>query len=100
MPRQRWEYKFIVDNNWTFSKHDPTCIDEKGNVNNFIDTKEPDIDQDLVEKNKENISPLDKHSNGCSNERKDSKKKDIELSNFHINLILIKKYFSKFFIKI
>lgn len=32
------EYKFIVDDKWVFSKYQPTCKDNKGNINNTIDT--------------------------------------------------------------
>jgi hypothetical protein len=38
LPRGIHQYKFIVDNKWMFSRHHPTCHDEKGNINNIIDT--------------------------------------------------------------
>lgn len=31
-------YKFIVDNDWRFAPDQPTCRDNNGNINNFIDT--------------------------------------------------------------
>jgi hypothetical protein len=33
-----YQYKFIVDHSWKFSKHHPTCNDGRGNINNIIDT--------------------------------------------------------------
>jgi hypothetical protein len=38
LPRGIHQYKFIVDNKWMFSRHHPTCQDEKGNINNIVDT--------------------------------------------------------------
>jgi hypothetical protein len=38
LPKGIYEYKFIVDGKWRFSKHFPTCNDGKGNINNIIDT--------------------------------------------------------------
>ena len=34
-----YEFKFIVDNVWKCSKDYPTLIDEKGNLNNFLDLR-------------------------------------------------------------
>lgn len=36
---ERYEFKFIVDNIWRCSKDYPTVIDEKGNLNNFLDLR-------------------------------------------------------------
>lgn len=36
LPRGIYEYKFIVDNKWRYSLHQPNCKDSKGNVNNII----------------------------------------------------------------
>ena len=33
-----YQYKFIVDDNWAYSKKQPKFEDNNGNVNNFIDT--------------------------------------------------------------
>ena len=38
MPKGKYQYKFVVDNKWRFSKLHPTCNDGKGNINNIIDT--------------------------------------------------------------
>ena len=37
LKRDIYEYKFIIDNSWKFSTHQPTKNDGKGNINNFID---------------------------------------------------------------
>lgn len=41
-----------MDNKWCFSKHHPICKDEKGNINNFIDTTNWDISKYIPEKDK------------------------------------------------
>jgi hypothetical protein len=33
-----YQYKYIIDGNWKFSKHHPSCNDGRGNINNIIDT--------------------------------------------------------------
>ena len=71
LPRHRWEYRFIKDNVWTFSKYHPTCKDEKGNINNYIDTTDYDRTKLIKERNKENVSPS-AESNGCSNKKRNS----------------------------
>lgn len=38
LPPGFYQYKFIIDNNWQFSKKHPKFEDSNGNVNNFIDT--------------------------------------------------------------
>jgi hypothetical protein len=38
LPKGVHQYKFIVDTKWLFSKNQPTCQDEKGNINNIVDT--------------------------------------------------------------
>ena len=37
LKRDKYEYKFIVDNVWKYSKQQKTKTDERGNTNNFID---------------------------------------------------------------
>ena len=37
LKRDKYEYKFIIDNTWKFSSHQQTKNDGKGNINNFID---------------------------------------------------------------
>jgi len=39
LPNVIYEFKFIVDNVWKCSKDYPTLIDEKGNLNNFLDLR-------------------------------------------------------------
>ena len=71
LPRGVHQYKFIVDNKWIHSKHHPTCKDERGNINNIIDTnllpqrlqeKEPEKEADTkkvpiqVEELKKNLA--------------------------------------------
>ena len=34
-----YHYKYIVDGEWRFSPDDDTSPDEKGNINNIIDTR-------------------------------------------------------------
>lgn len=63
MPRKRYEYKFIVDNKWSYSKFHPTSIDENGNINNYIDTTTIEInkhlrEQDKMNKNAENATAI------------------------------------------
>ena len=38
LPKGIHQYKFIVDSKWVYSKHFPTCKDERGNINNIVDT--------------------------------------------------------------
>ena len=37
LKRDKYEYKFIIDNSWKYSKYQETKNDGKGNINNFID---------------------------------------------------------------
>jgi len=37
LPKGRYEYKFVVDEVWKFSKLHPTIKDQRGNINNVID---------------------------------------------------------------
>ena len=58
LPREKHEYKFIVDNVWKYSKKQQMKKDDKNNVNNFIDLtnyipedmKQNNNDDDLDEK--------------------------------------------------
>jgi hypothetical protein len=38
IPPGIYQFKFVVDNVWNFSKHHRTCNDGKGNINNIVDT--------------------------------------------------------------
>ena len=82
-PRAFYQYKFIVDKNWEYSKKQPK-FEEDGNINNFIDTTDYEIEnQNEVNKddnNKEEI-PFEKEDenekqkkNEEKNEKKDEKK--------------------------
>ena len=71
-----YQYKFKVDNNWAYSKKQPKFEDNNGNVNNFIDTTQINLETNkneveveikettLKEKNKkDNINIKRKSSN-------------------------------------
>ncbi len=68
LPREKHEYKFIVDGIWKFSKKQKTIDDGKGNINNILDLT--DVKQ--KEEIKNNIS--NKRNN--KNQNKNSKKKE------------------------
>jgi len=51
LPRAVHQYKFIVDNVWRFSKHNPTFNDCRGNINNILDTSNINIDEYIYKKN-------------------------------------------------
>ena len=40
MPRRKYYFKFIVDNDWRFSDEYPQACDEMGNLNNYLDTRD------------------------------------------------------------
>ena len=54
LPRGFHQYKFKVDNNWTYSKKQPK-FEDNGNVNNFIDTTDYDNLNTENDENKNNI---------------------------------------------
>ena len=71
-----YQYKFKVDNNWAYSKKQPKFEDNNGNVNNFIDTTQINLETNkneveveikettLKEKNKkDNVNIKRKSSN-------------------------------------
>lgn len=66
MPRGIYQYKFIVDNIWCFSKQHPTCNDGKGNINNIIDTTNVDIDAFLKMNNEK--KPITQNRKADSND--------------------------------
>ena len=49
-----YQYKFKVDDNWAYSKKQPKFEDSNGNVNNFIDTTNININ-DINNKNKNEV---------------------------------------------
>ena len=74
-----YQYKFIIDGIWKFSKHNPTCSDGKGNINNIIDTTQyplPVVKEKITKFNKgpqENTRELEI--------KKDTPKLDVEIYN-------------------
>ena len=72
LPRGFHQYKFKVDDNWTYSKKQPK-FEDNGNVNNFIDTTDYD---NLNEDNNEGENDTKEEA---TNEEKDEKD-DIEKS--------------------
>jgi hypothetical protein len=72
LPRGFHQYKFKVDDNWTYSKKQPK-FEDNGNVNNFIDTTDYD---NLNEDNNEGENDIKEEA---TNEEKDEKD-DIEKS--------------------
>jgi len=46
-----YQFKFIIDGVWKYSKHLSTCNDGKGNVNNIIDTTNFPLSGEKLEKN-------------------------------------------------
>ena len=64
LPRGFHQYKFKVDNNWTYSKIHPK-YEDNGNVNNYIDTT------DYTNSNENEIElDLEKNNNLTNNEKK------------------------------
>ena len=51
MPRGEYYYKFIVDGEWKFSPSDQTIRDEVGNTNNYIDTRNIEFMNKMMESN-------------------------------------------------
>ena len=64
-----YQYKFIVDDNWAYSKKQPKFEDNNGNVNNFIDTT--DYIQNIENNNN---SKNEKSENSPKNKDKVNKK--------------------------
>ena len=50
LKRDKYEYKFIVDNVWKFSRQQGMKSDGKGNTNNFIDLTDNKITQNGIKK--------------------------------------------------
>ena len=79
LPRGFHQYKFKVDDNWTYSKTYPK-YEDNGNVNNFIDTTDyNNLDYNDNNEGKYMKSPEKKEAN--ENNKKDkSKSKKIKYS--------------------
>ena len=69
LPRGFHQYKFKVDDNWTYSKTHPK-YEDNGNVNNFIDTTDYDN--------------LDNEDNNDNNDQKDVESNEANESNENI----------------
>ena len=75
LPRGFHQYKFKVDENWTYSKIQPK-YEDNGNVNNFIDTTDYN-NLNEYENNKENekeIELFDKNNDVKKKDKKDNEK--------------------------
>ena len=75
LPRGFHQYKFKVDENWTYSKIQPK-YEDNGNVNNFIDTTDYN-NLNEYENNKENekeIELFDKNNDVTKKAKKDNEK--------------------------
>ena len=57
LKRDKYEYKFIIDNSWKFSTHQQTKNDGKGNINNFIDLTNYNIQ---IKENKKKVKKMKK----------------------------------------
>jgi len=49
LPRGLHLYKFIVDNDWRYCPHKPTKTDSHGNINNFMDTTDLEVEPEEKE---------------------------------------------------
>jgi len=66
-----YQYKFKVDDNWAYSKKQPKFEDSNGNVNNFIDTTNININ-DINNKNKNEIEEEIKEKNSKDKNNKNN----------------------------
>ena len=41
LPKGKYFFKFIVDNDWRYSTEYPQACDHDGNLNNYIDVRDP-----------------------------------------------------------
>lgn len=77
-----YEFKFIVDNVWKCSKDYPTLIDEKGNLNNFLDLR-------YLLENNQNIGFILKENFGVNlNTLSNNSTRDSNLGNENISKFL------------
>ena len=65
-----YQYKFIVDGEWKFSKNFPTKDDGNGNINNILDnTKNISVQQQKEKKNKEQKQKTSKKNKKIKNKK-------------------------------
>ena len=50
LPREKHEYKFIVDGIWKYSKKQPIKQDNKNNINNFLDLTHYMVPENISQK--------------------------------------------------
>ena len=74
LPRGFHQYKFKVDDVWTYSKNQPK-FEDNGNVNNFIDTTDYDEGHYLDEQKNEEICKNKAPHLSKENEPKEKSKK-------------------------
>ena len=92
LPRGFHQYKFKIDDNWTYSKKQPK-FEDNGNVNNFIDTtdfnnlneekKEEDYTKGEIIKKEKNKQKMEKNTKigdkiGKSNDKKRKKRLSVK----------------------
>jgi hypothetical protein len=67
LPKGVYQYKFIVDTIWRFSKMHPNCNDGKGNINNIMDNSIFEMPQQNKDKTNENNEKFNKAVNSKIN---------------------------------
>jgi hypothetical protein len=94
LPKGRYEYKFVVDEIWKFSKFHPTIRDNRGNINNIIDNSNfatisqtstsSNVTNNIVneEKKSENSDKIYKNYNCKENEKENYEKRMNNEDNF------------------
>ena len=78
LKRDKYEYKFIVDNVWKFSRQQGMKGDGKGNTNNFIDLTNYKLSKKNIGKNNE-VKPVKKVKK--IKKKKKEKKKSVDSFN-------------------
>lgn len=114
LPKGFHQYKFKVDNNWTYSKIHPK-YEDNGNINNYIDTtdysksNENEIEIDLEnnkiikssdnkeeEKSKEN-NKKKKENNKSQEKRKIKKHKKVSSTVLNVNFLNSQNYYTIYY---
>jgi len=81
-----YEFKFIVNNVWKCSKDYPTLIDEKGNLNNFLDLRYLSTDNQINEYPK---SISNNNFDNFKNNLKENYQKSSKLINNQLSMLYI-----------